>query len=103
MAQDSFGRRKTDSEFVVHVSEEIGRLKEGYAYASTAFQTVLTKINELDAKIDKVRDALYGNGPEHIGIFERIRSLTYKVGLILFVLGTAGGFLGRYLEKVLIK
>lgn len=100
---NEFGRRKSDSEFVVHVSEEIGRLKEGYEIASKGYQTILIQIGALDKKVDNLKDALYGNGPDQVGIFERIRSLAFKVGVILFVLGGVGGFLGRLLEKVIFK
>ncbi len=100
---DDFGRRKTDSSFVVHISEEIGRLKEGYDIAAKGYTTVLSKIDHLDAKVDGLKEALYGNGPDKIGIFERIRSLAFKVGIVLFVLGGVGGFLGRLLEKVIFK
>lgn len=100
---DEFGRRKSDSAFVIHVSEEIGRLKEGYDIASKGYQTILNKMRETDTKLDDLKNALYGNGPDNVGIFERIRSLALKVGGILFVLGIVGGFFGRLLEKVIFK
>ncbi len=100
---DEFGKRKTDAGIVVHFSEEIGRLKEGYDIASKGYQTILNQIKELDQKVDGLKDALYGNGPDQVGIFERIRSLALKVGVILFGLGVIGGFLGRLLEKVIYK
>lgn len=103
MIGENFGRRKSDNAFVIHVSEEIGRLKEGYEIASKGYQTILSQIAELDRKVDGLKDALYGNGPDNVGIFERIRSLALKVGIILFVLGGIGGFLGRLLEKVMFK
>lgn len=96
---ENFGRRKTDEGFIIHVSEEIGRLKEGYDYAAKGYETVLAKIAEIDQKFDRLRDALYGNGPDNIGIFERIRSLAVRIGFILFLLAGVGSFLGRYLEK----
>lgn len=100
---DEFGRRKGDSDFVIHVSEEIGRLKEGYDIASRGYQVILSQISALDRKVDELKDALYGNGPDQVGIFERIRSLALKVGVILFILGGVGGFIGRYLETVILK
>lgn len=103
MTNEEYGRRKTDSTFVVHVSEEIGRLKEGYAIASKGFEDILKEIQELDAKVDALKDALYGNGPDHVGIFERLRTLATKIGIILAVIGAVAGFAGRLLEKVMFK
>ncbi len=100
---EDYGRRKSDAPFIVHVSEEIGRLKEGYDIASRGYTVILNQIAALDHKVDELKDALYGNGPDHVGIFERIRSLALKVGVILFILGGVGGFLGRMLEKVIFK
>lgn len=100
---DEFGRRKTDASVIVHFSEEIGRLKEGYEIASKGYQDILREINALDAKVDSLKDALYGNGPDHVGIFERLRTLATKIGVILAVIGAVAGFAGRLLEKVIFK
>lgn len=98
-----FGRRKEDAGAIIHFSEEIGRLKEGYDIASKGYQTILAQIQELDTKVDGLRAALYGDGPDQVGIFERIRALALKVGVVLFILGGIGGFMGRLLEKVIFK
>lgn len=101
---DEHGRRKSDgAAFITYVSEEIGRLKEGYEIASKGYQVILVKMDDLDKKLEDLKDALYGNGPDHVGIFERIRALTVKVGVILFVLGAVGGFVGRFVERVIFK
>lgn len=102
MAED-FGRRRTDAAVIVHFSEEIGRLKEGYEISAKGYQTILNQIAELDKKIDGLKDALYGNGPDAVGIFERIRSLAFRVGIVLFILGGVGGFVGRFIEKAIFK
>lgn len=104
---DEFGRRKTDQPALLHIAEEIGRLKEGYTFAERGNQAILVKIQALeqrmDDKFDRLTDAIYGNGPDQVGIFERIRSLATKVAIILFIIGGIGGFVGRFLEKVIFK
>lgn len=98
---EHYGRRKTDGDFVIYASEKIGRLEHGYELAEKGFQTIMVQINALDSKVDGIKDALYGTGPDNIGIFERIRNLTIKISVILFILGAVGGFLGRYVEKLI--
>lgn len=100
---NEFGRRKTDHDFIVYASEEIGKLKEGYQYASKGYMDILAQIHELDTKLDDLKSALYGDGPDNVGLFERIRALTVRVGLIMTGLCTAGAFVGRYLERVIFK
>jgi len=84
------------------MSEEVGRLKLGYQIAEKGYADVLKEIQELNTKLERIRIAIYGEG-DTIGLFERIRSLAVRVGFVLFVLTTAGAFLGRWLEKVVIK
>lgn len=100
---EQFGRRKHDGDFVIYASEEIGKLKEAYTYASDGFKSIMLEIKTLDTKVIELKDALYGNGPDQIGVFERIRTLALKIAAITVVLCTVGGFLGQWLAKVIFK
>ncbi len=101
---EPWGRRKSDKEDPNgSIWEEIGRLKEGYEIASKGYQTILLKIDALDQKVETLRHALYGNGPDDVGIFERIRSLAFKLSIVIFTFGVVGGFVGRVLERVIFK
>ena len=100
---ENFGRRKHDGDFVVYASEEIGKLKEAYTYASDGFKSIMAEVQKLDRNVDDLRAALYGDGPDKIGVFERIRTLALKIATITVILCTLGGFAGQWLAKVIFK
>lgn len=75
----------------------------GYEIAAKGYTDLLSNIQKLDEKVDNLKAALYGDGPDRIGIFERIRSLAVRIGFILFILTAVGGFIGRWVEKAVFK